>query len=299
MPRNGWSSVPVPDGWLQVIRGPRPKSEQWPQQSRLPAIAQSVTPPTRGKLRSGDSHVRRGEPNSVTALERALTVLGPEDVRAGLEAALQRAKDKAKVATLSRAPVPEVTLEAARVRVVKLEAALAALADVSGPEVDAMRKALARARVAASPPPVDVQLSQCQQFIERTVRRIEDLERFEVESVRLQEARDRLQRLQQEAARVSAPVPVALDASSEVLRLQNIVSQLQVQLAKSEGSVAGVAMDGVIQESPLKKERNPPRKLRMPDSGEVKQWINARTLAVEIGNASEVSRLAAMLAEGA
>ena len=76
-----------------------------------------------------------------------------------------------------------------------------------------------------------------------------------MESVRLQEARDRLQRLQQEAAvRVSEPVPVAPDVSSDVLRLQNIVSQLQVQLAKSEGG-AGVAMDGVIQESPLKRGR--------------------------------------------
>ena len=116
MPRTGWPSVPVPDGWLQVIRGPRPKSEQWPQQSRLPAAALSVgTPRARGRWRSGDSHVRRGEPNSVTALKCALIVLGPEDgaVREGLEAALRRAKDKAKVATPSRAPVPEVTFEAA------------------------------------------------------------------------------------------------------------------------------------------------------------------------------------------
>ena len=25
----GWTSVPVPDGWLQVIRGPRPSSVKW------------------------------------------------------------------------------------------------------------------------------------------------------------------------------------------------------------------------------------------------------------------------------
>ena len=86
-------------------------------------------------------------------------------------------------------------------KVVKLEAALAALSDCAGPEVDALREALARVKVAASPPPVDIQLKQCQQFIDRTVKRIEDLDKSrEVESVRLQEARDRLQRLQQEAA---------------------------------------------------------------------------------------------------
>ena len=201
-------------------------------------------------------------------------------VRAGLEAALQRAKDKAKVATPSRAPVPEVTLEVARVRVVKLEAALAVLADVSGPEVDALRNTLARAKVAASPPPVDVQLSQCQQFIKglsnasKIWRGLEKWRR-----VRLQLARDWLQRLQQEAAvRVSAPVPVASDASSEVLRLQNIVSQLQVQLAKSEGG-AGVAMDGVIQESPSKRGRVRPENFVCQTVEEIIEWMDARQSA--------------------
>ena len=138
----------------------------------------------------------------VAALERALAALGPEDAgaKAGLQAALERAKQKAKVAP-SRAPAPEVTIDAARVRVARLEAALSALADRTGPEVDALTAALARARIAASPPPVDVQVTQCQQFIERAVKRIDDLDKArEVEAVRLQEARDRLQRLQQEAA---------------------------------------------------------------------------------------------------
>ena len=48
--------------------------------------------------------------------------------KAEFEAALQRAREKAKVVAPSRALVPEVTIEAARVRVVRLEAALAALA---------------------------------------------------------------------------------------------------------------------------------------------------------------------------
>ena len=113
----------VPDGWLQVIRGPRPKSVQWPVQSRLPTSAQSPgTPPPpfpRGRWRSGDPPNRR-EQNSITAIERALAALESEDVsvKHGLEAVLRRAKDKAKAATPSRAPVPEVTFEAARVKVV-------------------------------------------------------------------------------------------------------------------------------------------------------------------------------------
>ena len=31
MPRKGWSTLEVPDGWLQVIRGPRPPAVRWPQ----------------------------------------------------------------------------------------------------------------------------------------------------------------------------------------------------------------------------------------------------------------------------
>ena len=31
MPRRGWRAVKVPEGWLQVIRGPRPASVRWPR----------------------------------------------------------------------------------------------------------------------------------------------------------------------------------------------------------------------------------------------------------------------------
>ena len=67
-----------------------------------------------------------------------MAALGPEDgaIKAGLEAALRRVKeqDKAGVSP-GRAPVP-VTFEAARVLVQKFEAALLAMADFPGPEVD-------------------------------------------------------------------------------------------------------------------------------------------------------------------
>ena len=91
-------------------------------------------PPVRGRWRS-DQPQRRAESSPVAALERALAALGREvrGAKAELEAALQRAREKAKVVAPSRAPVPEVTIEAARARVVRLEAALAALVDHSGP----------------------------------------------------------------------------------------------------------------------------------------------------------------------
>ena len=34
MGRRGWSSFPVPKGWVQLVRGPRPKSVQWPRASK-------------------------------------------------------------------------------------------------------------------------------------------------------------------------------------------------------------------------------------------------------------------------
>ena len=34
MPRKGRSTVQVPDGWLQVIRGPRPQSVKWPAKAQ-------------------------------------------------------------------------------------------------------------------------------------------------------------------------------------------------------------------------------------------------------------------------
>ena len=117
----------------------------------------------------------------------------------------------------------------------------------------------------------------------------------EVESARLQEARDQLQRLQQEATVSVPPAVVASNASPEVVRLQNIVSQLQAQLAKSEGRVVGMVTDGV-QESLLKKGRVRPENFVCQTVEEVLEWMDARQsdmhLAVENGNAPEVSRSA-------
>ena len=79
----------------------------------------------------------------------------------GIEAALKRVKDQVQAATQAkRAPVPEAMFEAARVRVSKLEAAIEAMGEFQGPEVQFLQGALARARVAASPLLVDVQLTQ-------------------------------------------------------------------------------------------------------------------------------------------
>ena len=107
----------------------------------------------------------------------------------------------------------------------KLEAALLAMADFPGPEVDVLQAFLTHAKIAVVPPPVNVQVIQCQQFIERTVKRIEELDKMrKTQSRRLQEGRQRLQRLQQEAVAGAPTVSdllTALDMASEVVRLQD------------------------------------------------------------------------------
>ena len=46
MPRRGWSTADVPAGWIQIVRGPRPRSEQWPRasatRSAVPRVPSSV-----------------------------------------------------------------------------------------------------------------------------------------------------------------------------------------------------------------------------------------------------------------
>ena len=39
MPRRGWQQLDVPSGWVRVLRGPRPKSEQWPAANEKKDVA--------------------------------------------------------------------------------------------------------------------------------------------------------------------------------------------------------------------------------------------------------------------
>ena len=55
----GWSKALVMDGWVQVIRGPRPKSEKWPK------AGQQKVPPKRNQ-----SAVSRGHPQPMSQWEQ-------------------------------------------------------------------------------------------------------------------------------------------------------------------------------------------------------------------------------------
>ena len=110
-------------------RGPvrQPPQGQGPEHATVGPGPQGTGKfPIRGRWRT-EPPQRRAESGAVAALERALAALGSEDggARTGLEEALRRVREKAKDAP-NRAPVPEVTIEAARARVSRLEAALGA-----------------------------------------------------------------------------------------------------------------------------------------------------------------------------
>ena len=193
MPRRGWSTADVPAGWIQIVRGPRPRSEQWPRAS----ATRSAVPRVLSSVQHQPAQPRKPTLNS--------------------------AKDKVN---------PDVVRDAARNQISKLEKALEVLSDSTGPAVDALKSELEKARQAAKVPPLNVQVSSTQDFIRRSERRLAELEEeHTAESKLLEEARERLRQL--EAARcaqeavASSPSATPLDLGTQVQTLQQMVNQLQ------------------------------------------------------------------------
>ena len=126
---------------------------------------------------------------------------------------------------------PNAARQAARDRVAKLQQALVVLGETSGPEVDGLRSALAKAQKSASEPTLEVQVTECKSFIARAEKRVAALDAQRAHEVAsLEEGRARLIRLESvalEAPQVARPPP---EVSSEVLQLRELVSQLQAQI---------------------------------------------------------------------
>ena len=92
MPRKGWSTLEVPAGWLQVIRGPRPPAVQWPKASRGQGQFQKPPVPSKKENKKQTerkvpgSENRRGPPqvspaaqDRVLRLQTAVNALGDDD----------------------------------------------------------------------------------------------------------------------------------------------------------------------------------------------------------------------------
>ena len=109
MVRKGWSTLDVPSGWVQIVRGPRPKSEKWPLAK--PAGSGSSPKGAVGRWRSqggrqGVPATRAPDPEMVqdaanqrvVKLEAALRAMGDYDGPevASLKSSLQKAREAAR-----------------------------------------------------------------------------------------------------------------------------------------------------------------------------------------------------------
>ena len=127
------------NGWVQVLRGPRPNSVRWPMALGRRSSDQQQQGRTRGRWRQPSVGAQNATPPR-------------------------------------RAPDPDAAMEVARSKFSSFEAALAAMGNHQGPEVDALRSALSKAKQAAKERPLKAQLAHTDAFIERSRLRVQKLD---------------------------------------------------------------------------------------------------------------------------
>ena len=195
MPRRGWQALDTPSGWYEVIRGPRPRSVQWPLAKPVQVRQSQVTPGRQRRWEWGGSSRTRGPPqqSSVPRLD------------------------------------PDERCAAAQTKVQSLEAALAAFGEEDSPEMDVLKDFLARAVEQAKVKPVDVRIKSCESYLQRCTKQLEEAKAFVMNcEEEVAKTQARLARLKMEAD-LQPPEPRARqeDVESEVIPLRKQVSELQ------------------------------------------------------------------------
>ena len=194
----------------------------------------------------------------------------------------------------------------------RIQASIAALQPEDTEELEALQRALTKAQRQMSVPPVDQQISATEEYVKRVQKRflkhdvaieaarkaVEEAERAKEADVQgLADAENLLQRLRAQATAVPEP-PVP---PSEVVGLQQRVLQLQTERDAFAKMVQEQGLTG--QESPLKRGRFLREDFVPHTDEELAQWMHIRQsemqAAIAAGHASEVCRLAALVAEGA
>ena len=162
MPRRGWSAFPIPSGWYDVIRGPRPPSVQWPRRQQWPS-----------------SNQWRGWP----------------DVSESWAKPVRRRWHRDNAPRLN----PDQAKAVAQTRVARLESVLSALGETDSAEARGLQTALKEAQRAAQERPFAVQAEECQAFIKRSQGRLVRLEEEWVrEQAELDAALARMARFREE-----------------------------------------------------------------------------------------------------
>ena len=202
MVRRGWRAVETPQGWFNVIRGPRP-------------------------------HPRDGR-------WRRETVSRPRSIRWGVDVGV-RVAVHLELSLLSpngcgHLPKPPSLLH--RQRVAQLEGALATFGDATGPEVTMLQNSLKVAKKAAQEPPLEVQLSLCESFVSRAQKRLvaHDQAR-ELLAKELDEGERRVARLRV-AVTEKVPPPPAKDAESEIAALRARLASVEEERDAAMGRPA-------------------------------------------------------------
>ena len=228
----------------------------------------------------------RADSNKVRSLKIALNSLSPEEsgARVDLQAALRRAKEVTQKPVQRSSTTPDVRAAEARVKVAKLEKALEEGTD--GVEVDAIKKALVKAKVPAHEKPVSEQIADCKSFIDWAEKRLVKLDaERESEHALIEEGRARFARLE---ANVAASVP--LPPSVPVAAMEAELVRLRAELADAR--------------TPVPQLPNCLREDFVPNTvEEAALWMRCRQQdmedAIAQGSEGDVSRLAHVIAEGA
>ena len=128
-------------------------------------------------------------------------------MKAELEAVLARVKVQFQ-GTTRVSPSPDVVVAEAKKKVFRLEKALEVFGDSTGPEVDFLKKALAKAHEAARERPLEIQIKECREFITRSEQRLARLEADrQAEVALLTEGKSRLSRLESQQSEAPRQQP--------------------------------------------------------------------------------------------
>ena len=205
MVRKGWTKVEVLDGWLQVIRGKRPPSVQWPRAGSQQQVRQTgkPAPESRKPPKTGSSSTNRQS-------------VHPDQLKAAASARIQR-----------------------------IQISLGALQPEDVEERQALLAALEKAKRQADVPPVEKQILATEEYLARAKKRLlqhdvtiatarEALQRAEhnkdVDVQGIADGETLLQKLKTQVPDSTAPTLPAADPVGELARLQQMVADLQRQL---------------------------------------------------------------------
>ena len=211
------------------------------------------------------------------------------------------------MAPARRAPDPDVALEVARSKVSSLEAALAAMGNHQGPEVDALRSALSKAKQAAQERPLKTQLAHTDAFIERSRLRIQKLDQErEAEMELLNSALQRQARLREQIAAEPSVVthPAPSDSGDELVRLRAKVAQLEASLSTSHPVRGSAEAAEAVRTRAAKRRGVGCDDDTIPnDAQDFDEWIGTKMLelrdANDVGDLESVIHLTSLISQGA